>query len=70
MEAPKKAAKKKSKFKATIEDASDNKDDVNYNPPKCHHPEPASPGHIYDSDGNEMVEETEHGENLVSQLIK
>ena len=67
---PKKAAKKNPKFKATVEDASDNEDDVNYNPPKHHCPEPASPGHIYDSDGNEMVEETEHGENLVSQLIK
>ena len=43
---------------------------MNYNPPKHRRPEPASPGHIFDSDGNEMVEETEHGETLVSQLGK
>lgn len=39
--------------------------DEDYNPPKWPRPEPESPGKLYDSDGNEIEDDTEHGVELV-----
>lgn len=47
-------------YVVTIEDV----EDEDYAPPKRRQPEPPSPTHIYDAEGNEIDEPTEHARKV------
>jgi hypothetical protein len=53
----------KRKPAVVMEDEDEDKD---YTPPKRMRPEPASPKSVFGSDREEIIEETEQGETLVS----
>jgi len=62
-EKPSKGTKKSQH--TTVEDASDDKDDRDYAPPKKVHNKPSSPDQVHNSDGEENISDTEYGAELV-----
>ena len=62
-ENPSKGAKKSQR--ATVEDASDDEEDMDYAPPKKPRNEPPSPNRVHDSNGEENISDTEYGAELV-----
>jgi hypothetical protein len=55
------------KCKAPVAASSESDDD--YTPPKQRQPELESPQHVYDDSGNELTEETDVGQQLVTNFV-